>query len=214
MNRYAHSFLISSFLYGILVFGFLFIMTKSNSVLGEQVVKVMMLRPQEEVLEQKQSSMAKIEEDNQKQPKDESIKKIEKPKPIKNDKSMITDKQEVSKQKDQANETKEQQSAQKAARSSEAEKNQFLIQLKSEIRKNKRYPKVARGRGQEGVVEASFRVNQDGSVSKVVCHGEYSVLNNAAKEAIRKAFPVKISQNIATVLPLELSLVLDFKLLD
>ncbi len=210
MNRYTHSFLISSFLYGILVAGFMFMITKTDKVLVEHVVKVVMIKPQEEVLEQKQAQKTEIvKEKAEQKPKDEPIKQI---KPTNNHKSIAAKQPETSKQKEKSEEEKQQQTAQKPSYSAEAEKNKFLMQLKNEIRKNKHYPAAARRRGQEGVVEISFRVNSDGSVSNVVCSGMHPVLNNAAKDAVSKAFPVQISQNIVGVLPVDLSLVLDFKL--
>lgn len=102
--------------------------------------------------------------------------------------------------------------AQEAIVNAEAEKNQFLSHLKDEIKKNKHYPSVARRRGQEGAVKVSFLIGPNGSVSNIVCNGEHSVLNSAAREAVYKAFPVKVPQNVIKTAFLEVSLVLNFKL--
>ncbi|MBN2721203.1 MAG: energy transducer TonB [Campylobacterales bacterium] len=170
-----------------------------------------MLEPQEEQREQKTMAEPPAKEETEDKPKDEIVKKIEKTK-SNISKNIATKQPEASKQKEERGEAKQQQMAQEAIVNAEAEKNQFLSNLKNEIKKNKHYPSVARRRGQEGTVKISFLINQNGSVSNVVCDGEHSVLNNAAKEAVYKAFPVNVPPNVIRTAFLEVSLVLNFKL--
>ncbi|MFA5501112.1 MAG: energy transducer TonB [Sulfurovaceae bacterium] len=213
MNRYTHSFLISSFLYTVLILGFIYMASNAPRQLGDRVIKIAMLEPQEKQLEQKQKLMDTLpaQEKTEDKPKEEIVKKIETTKP--NISKNIAAKQpEVAKQKDEQGEAKQQQMAQEAIVNADAEKNQFLSHLKDEIKKNKHYPPAARRRGQEGTVKVSFLITPSGSVSNIVCVGEHSILNSAAREAVYKAFPVKVPQNVIKTAFLEVSLVLNFKL--
>ncbi len=213
MNRYTHSFLISSFLYSILIFGFIYMASNVPRQLGDRVIKIAMLEPQEKQLEQKQKTMTEppAKEETEDKPKEEIVKKVEK---TKSDisKTIATKQPEASKQKEEQGAAKQQQMAQEAIVNAEAEKNQFLSQLKNEIKRNKHYPEAARRRGQEGTVQVSFVINQNGNVNNIVCDGMHSVLNNAARDAVIKSFPVKVPPNVIKTAFLEVSLVLNFKL--
>jgi len=181
--------------------------------LGDRVIKIAMLEPQEKQLEQKQETMAKPleNEKTEDRPEEEIVKKIETTK-SNISKAIAAKKPEVVKEKTEHGETKQQQMAQEAIVNADAEKNQFLSQLKNEIKKNKHYPSVARRRGQEGAVKVSFLIDSSGRVSNIVCDGEHSVLNTAAREAVYKAFPVNVPPNVIKTAFLEVSLVLNFKL--
>jgi len=211
MNRYTHSFLISSFLYTVLIFGFMYMASNAPRQLGKSVIKIAMLEPQEEQREQKTMAQKSAKEETEDKPKEEIVKKVEKTK-SKISKTIAAKQPEVAKQKDEQGEAKQQQMAQEAIVNAEAEKNQFLSHLKDEIKKNKHYPPAARRRGQEGAVKVSFLITPSGSVSNIVCDGEHSVLNSAAREAVYRAFPVKVPQNVIKTAFLEVSLVLNFKL--
>lgn len=179
--------------------------------LGDRVIKIAMLEPQEEQQEQKTMAEPPAKEETEDKPKEEIVKKVEK---TKSDisKTIATKQPEASKQKEEQGEAKQQQMAQEAIVNAEAEKNQFLSQLKNEIKRNKHYPEAARRRGQEGAVQVSFVINQNGSVNNIVCDGMHSVLNSAARDAVIKSFPVKVPPNVIKTAFLEVSLVLNFKL--
>lgn len=179
--------------------------------LGDRVIKIAMLEPQEEQREQKTMAEPPAKEETEDKPKEEIVKKVEK---TKSDisKTIATKQPEASKQKEERGEAKQQQMAQEAIVNAEAEKNQFLSQLKNEIKRNKHYPAAARRRGQEGTVQVSFVINQNGSVNNIVCDGMHSVLNSAARDAVIKSFPVKVPPNVIKTAFLEVSLVLNFKL--
>jgi len=179
--------------------------------LGDRVIKIAMLEPQEEQREQKAMAEPPAQEKTEDKPKEEIVKKIETTKPNIS-KNIAVKQPDVIKEKDEQGEAKQQQMAQKAIVNADAEKNQFLSNLKDEIKKNKHYPSAARRRGQEGTVRVSFLITPSGSVSNIVCDGEHSVLNSAAREAVYKAFPVNVPSNVIKTAFLEVSLVLNFKL--
>lgn len=212
MNRYAHSFLISFLIYTVFIFSALFMLSdiQKHKINSETIVKMAILNPQEESVQKQVAKTEPKEEKVQEKPKDEPIQKIEKTKTTFEPKVAPVKQAEVSKQKTEQS-TSQQLVTQKSYVSTQAEKNQFISDLKNKIRQNKYYPEVARNRGQEGTVKVSFCVNSDGSVSNIVCDGEFSVLNNAAKNAVVKTFPVKVPPNLISS-RLELSVMLSYKL--
>jgi periplasmic protein TonB len=212
MNRYAHSFLISFLIYTVFVFSALFMLRdiQEHKINSETIVKMAILNPQEESVEKQVAKAEPKEEKVQEKPKEEPIQKIEKTKTTFEPKVAPVKQAEVSKQKTEQS-ISQQLVTQKSYVSTQAEKDQFVSDLKNKIRQNKYYPEVARNRGQEGVVKVSFCVNSDGSVSNIVCDGEFSVLNNAAKNAVAKTFPVKVPPNLISS-RLELSVMLSYKL--
>lgn len=212
MNRYAHSFLISFLIYTVLVF--LVILTFKNikqcKMSSETIVKMAILNPQEESVQKQVAETEPKEEKVQEKPKDEPIQKIEKIKPSVVSKAVSIKQVKNTKQKIEHSENKKLIS-QKSYVSTQAEKDQFTSDLKNKIKQNKYYPDEAKKREQEGSVKVSFFVNSDGSVSDVICDGEFSVLNNAAKNAVVKTFPVKVPPNLISS-RLELSITLNYKL--
>lgn len=181
---------------------------------SENIVKMEILNPKEELVQKQvvktESKEEKAQEKAQEKPKDEPIQKIEKTKTTLDPKVVSVKQTEVSKQKTEQS-TSQQLVTQKSYVSTQAEKDRFTSDLKNKIIQNKYYPEVARNRGLEGSVKVSFFVNSDGSVSNIVCDGEFSVLNNAAKNAVVKTFPVKVPPNIISS-RLELSVMLNYKL--
>lgn len=212
MNRYAHSFLISFLIYTVFIFSAIFMLrdVQKHKINSETIVKMAILNPQEESVQKQVAKTEPKEEKVQEKPKDEPIQKIEKIKPSVVSKEVPIKQAEVAKKDIEKSDSKELVS-QKSYVSTQAEKNQFISDLKNKIRQNKYYPEVARNRGLEGSVKVSFCVNSDGSVSNIVCDGEFSVLNNAAKNAVAKTFPVKVPPNIISS-RLELSVMLNYKL--
>ncbi len=196
-------------MYGILFSGFMYMMSKTPRTFGERVIKIAMIQPQDESTQKQIAKTEPIKEKVEEKQKEEPIQKIEKTKNPLASKPTPIKQQEVSKVEQSV---KQQQVAQMAYTSSQAQKDQFISELKNKIRQNKHYPEAARRRGQEGTVEVSFCVSPDGSVSNIICNGEHSVLNGAAKDAVSKAFPIRVPPNVITTSSLELSLVLNYKL--
>lgn len=212
MNRYAHSFLISFLIYTVFIFSALFMLRdiQKHKINSETIVKMAIINPQEESVQKQVAKTEPKEEKVQEKPKDEPIQKIEKTKPSVVSKTVPIKQAEVAKKETEKSDSK-QLISQKSYVSTQAEKDQFISDLKNKIKQNKYYPEVARNRGQEGVVKVSFCVNSDGSVSDIVCNGEYSVLNSAAKNAVAKTFPVKVPANVIAT-RLQLSVVLNYNL--
>ncbi|CUV65106.1 Periplasmic protein TonB [Sulfurovum sp. enrichment culture clone C5] len=212
MNRYAHSFLISFLIYTVFIFSALFMLRdiQKHKINSETIVKMAIINPQEESVQKQVAKAEPKEEKVQEKPKDEPIQKIETTKPSVVSKTVPIKQAEVAKKEKEKSDSK-QLISQKSYVSTQAEKDQFISDLKNKIKQNKYYPEVARNRGQEGVVKVSFCVNSDGSVSDIVCSGEYSVLNSAAKNAVAKTFPVKVPANVIAT-RLQLSVVLNYNL--
>jgi len=72
-----------------------------------------------------------------------------------------------------------------------AKKKHFLENVRLKIDKNKYYPRIARKKGIEGIVEVRFRILSNGNVSHISVSGP-KVFYTSAKEAVKNAFPISI----------------------
>ena len=70
------------------------------------------------------------------------------------------------------------------------QREQYMQQLMSHIEKYKYYPGAARRRGIEGEVNIRFRLCHDGDVEDLEIDSDYSILKQAANEAVRSALPL------------------------
>ena len=68
-------------------------------------------------------------------------------------------------------------------------KQQYLALVMQQIEQHKRYPKAARRRGIEGMVQVSFIIQSDGSVQNIQLQRGTNVLQKAVRKAIFKASP-------------------------
>ncbi len=68
-------------------------------------------------------------------------------------------------------------------------KQQYLALVMQQIEQHKRYPKAARRRGIEGMVQVSFIIQSDGSVQNIQLQRGTNVLQKAVRKAISKASP-------------------------
>ncbi len=84
----------------------------------------------------------------------------------------------------------------------EALKKKFLRRVKSNIQKNKKYPRVALRRGLEGRVHVVFDIQKSGAVSNIRISGAHSILQKATKRAIEKSFPIAIPAKLRSSLPI------------
>jgi protein TonB len=67
---------------------------------------------------------------------------------------------------------------------------QYLSRLLAHIEAHKFYPRAARRRRLEGVIQVSFTLDDSGHVRRVTVNGGHNVLQKAAEEAVRKAQPL------------------------
>lgn len=95
-------------------------------------------------------------------------------------------------------------------RYSAAKRNAFLARVRSRIDRAKRYPKIAKRRGMQGVVHAKFTVFKNGSVGAVSLRGP-KIFQKSAKQAIIRAFPVDTA-NAGVSFPITVRLSLRYSL--
>ena len=93
-------------------------------------------------------------------------------------------------------------------KSSNKVKNQFIINLRSKIQKNKKYPRIAQKRGMQGSVKVRFTVTKAGTPSNIVVKGS-RVFINATKSAIKRSFPLSTK---GVPLPISISLTVNYHL--
>jgi len=60
------------------------------------------------------------------------------------------------------------------------------------IEQYKFYPRAARRRGMQGVVEVSFRLRADGLAEQIQVSGSHPLLRRAAEAAVEKALPLPL----------------------
>ena len=239
MNRYTHSFSITSVLYA-LIFIFVFINAKSFNIdktKEENILKI------QTITETKIATIQKIQPHKiqQKIAKPEPIKQeivqpmiakpiIETPKPSKQEvieeKTIIT--QNIPKEvvKQQVVEQPKQTPIVVAPKIVEHKvehkqeikvdntpiKQQFFAKLKEKINSNKSYPQNARRRGIEGVVEVKFEILSSGQVGTISILSGNQIFFQSIKDAIESSFPMAIPTQIKDNLGF-VTLRLEYKLL-
>lgn len=87
----------------------------------------------------------------------------------------------------------------------------FEAMVKNRINQYKFYPPIAKNRGIEGVIEASFVILPNGNVADIKLSGS-NALKSAAREAITRAFPIDVS-NCPISLPTTMHISLRYSLL-
>lgn len=93
-----------------------------------------------------------------------------------------------------------------------AEKRAFFSSLRSTIQSHLRYPSAARRRGMEGEVGVRFSLAHNGTINAIsIQHGE-EIFHNAVKTAVASASGINVPKNLVDALPMEIDLVLEFKL--
>jgi protein TonB len=88
----------------------------------------------------------------------------------------------------------------------------FEAMVKNRINQYKFYPPIAKNRGIEGVIEASFVILPNGNVADIKLSGP-NALKSAAREAINRAFPIDVS-NCPISLPTTMHISLRYSLLS
>ncbi len=75
------------------------------------------------------------------------------------------------------------------SKSSKAEKNQFLANIRAKINKHKSYPRIAKKRRMQGNVKIKFTILRSGKVGHISVSGP-KVFHNSARAAVKSAFPI------------------------
>lgn len=93
-----------------------------------------------------------------------------------------------------------------------AEKRAFFSSLRSTIQNHLRYPSAARRRGMEGEVGVRFSLSGNGTIHSIsIQHGE-EIFHNAVKAAVTSASGISVPKTLIDSLPMEIDLILEFKL--
>ena len=78
----------------------------------------------------------------------------------------------------------------------EAKQREFIEHLIKKINSNKSYPRMARRRGVEGVVDVKFTILSDGSVENIQIVEGRSIFKKATIQAIERSFPIEVDSSI------------------
>lgn len=96
-------------------------------------------------------------------------------------------------------------------RQQEQARGHYLGQLLAHIEEHKFYPRAARRRGLQGVIQVSFVLHDNGQISDVLVEDGQEVLRKAAEEAVRAALPLPLPPP-GVVCPMRVSFGMEFKL--
>jgi protein TonB len=87
----------------------------------------------------------------------------------------------------------------------------YLGQLLAHIEGHKFYPRAARRRGLQGVIQVSFVLHENGQISEIMLEHGHEVLRRATEEAVHAALPLPLPTP-DVVCPLRVSFGMEFKL--
>ncbi len=118
-------------------------------------------------------------------------------------------KKKVPKKKVRKKQASKKVSARKS-KSSKAEKNQFLANIRAKINKHKSYPRVAKKRRMQGSVKVRFTILRSGKVGNISLNGP-KIFHNSARKAVKSAFPVNAKKSPIS-LPQNINLTLRYQL--
>ncbi|MDD5159889.1 MAG: TonB family protein [Sulfuricurvum sp.] len=100
----------------------------------------------------------------------------------------------------------------KAKINTASELQSFKASLRTKIKQNLRYPSAARRRGMEGEVSVRFTVFADGSIREIAVRQGEDIFHNAAKAAVASSSGIDVPKSLTESLPMEMDLILEFKL--
>jgi len=103
-----------------------------------------------------------------------------------------------------------QKASSKKSKSSKAEKNQFLLNIRAKINKHKSYPRIAKKRGMQGSVKVKFTILSSGKVGHISVSGP-KVFHSSARHAVKSAFPVNVT-NAPISLPKSINITLRYQI--
>lgn len=94
-----------------------------------------------------------------------------------------------------------------------AEKRAFLRTVRSQIKNNKKYPKMALRRHIEGSVGVIFDIGANGDVSNIRFQNGKSILQKSVRKAVTRSFPINIPSNIKSEFPMyNISITVNFRI--
>jgi protein TonB len=138
------------------------------------------------------------------------IKKVvKKPEVTKKTKTKKVKKKQVKKKHVTKKQVHKKPSARKS-KSSQAEKDQFLANIRAKINKHKTYPRIAKKRRMQGSVNVKFTILNTGKIGNISVSGP-KVFHDSAKEAVKSAFPVS-TKNAPVTLPASINITLRYQI--
>jgi len=93
---------------------------------------------------------------------------------------------------------------------SPAARNRFFAALRAKINRAKRYPRMAQKRHIQGIVDVSFTIAADGTLQNLSVTGP-KVFHTSAKKAVQRAFPLKTT-GVPVRFPINVRLKLRYRL--
>jgi protein TonB len=96
------------------------------------------------------------------------------------------------------------------SKSSKAEKNRFLANIRAKIDKHKSYPRIAKKRRMQGSVKVKFTILRSGKVGNISIRGP-KVFHSSARKAVKSAFPVNAKKSPIS-LPKNVNLTLRYQI--
>lgn len=96
------------------------------------------------------------------------------------------------------------------SKSSKAEKNKFLANIRAKINKHKSYPRIAKRRRMQGSVKVKFTILRSGKVGHISVTGP-KVFHKSAREAVKSAFPIS-TKNAPISLPSSINITLTYQI--
>ena len=103
-----------------------------------------------------------------------------------------------------------QKASSRQSKSSSAQKNQFLSNIRTKINKHKSYPRIAKKRGMQGTVNVKFTILSNGKVGNISVSGP-KVFHNSARNAVKSAFPINV-KNAPISLPKSINITLRYQI--
>lgn len=93
---------------------------------------------------------------------------------------------------------------------SQADKERFLSRIRAKINQAKSYPRIAKKRHIEGIINVSFTITKNGNIANLSVNGP-KVFHTSAKKAVLNAFPIDTT-NAPVSLPLDIKLKLHYQI--
>jgi len=92
----------------------------------------------------------------------------------------------------------------------QAERERFLSKIRAKINQAKSYPRIAKKRHIEGIVNISFTITNTGNIANLSIKGP-KVFHTSAKRAVLNAFPIDTT-NTPVTLPIDIKLKLHYQI--
>ena len=96
------------------------------------------------------------------------------------------------------------------SKSSPAQKNRFLAQVRANINKHKSYPRIAKKRRMQGTIKVKFTILRSGKVGHISVTGP-KVFHNSARDAVKSAFPIN-AKKAPISLPMSVNISLKYQI--